>query len=343
MTSVTTALRKISSTVDVSPAEPIHVPFPFGWFGVPLGLAGLGGAWFAAASVMGAPTWPDELLYALSAVFWIIFTGVYVARGIRRPRLLRADLIHPGAGPLAAYIPVVAILLSAHYGAYFPSVGPWATVGFVVILAVQIMQLVAHWLTGNLRLDAVHGGYFIPIVAGPFVASIGLTLVGFADVDSYAFGAALIFWLSFGTIILFRHVTDGPMPVATTPTSAAFLAAPANAAVAWIVAHPGPIDEPLRLLTGFLFVMVAVQLAMIGHYRKTPFSLSYWIFAFPVASTANYLVRWLARGHFAGANVSAWVVLAIATTFILGIGLASILFTIRGARPRPSKESRSAT
>jgi tellurite resistance protein len=314
--------------------------FPIGIFGISLGLAGLAGAWRAAVQFLQAPTWPAEALYAIAAAFWILFTVRYVSHSLRRPRSFRSNMTHPGVGPLTAYIPVIGILLASHYAAYLPTIGTVAVVVFVVVLGLIVVQLVAHWLQGNLDLDALHGGYFIPVVAGPFVASIGLDLVGLSSAASYAFGAALLFWFSFGTIIMFRHMTS-TLPRTLVPTGAAFLAAPANASVAWIVAHPGPVDEPLKILAGFLFVMLAVQLAMIPKYRTTPFGLTFWIFVFPASSTSNFLIRWMAALDFGGWQVIAWIALGLATALASAVAVASVVSTTRRAmsRPEPQQEN----
>jgi len=311
-----------------------YKPFPLSVFGVTLGLAGLAGAWVAAYALLGAPRWPAEVLYGLGGAFWLIFTISYLARGLPHPVRFRADLTHLGSGPFTALIPAVGILLASHYTQYFPNAGRWVTIAFVLVLAAVAGQLIAHWLSGNIRLEALNGGYFIAVVAAPFIASIGLTTIGFHAAALGAFGIGLFFWLSFGTIVMSRHMMGGALPPAAAPSTSAFLAAPASGGVAWIIAHGGTIDEPLILLTGVLFVMLLVQLILIGRYRKIPFSLSFWTFAFPAASTTNYLVRWLAASQFDGWRVLAWCLLAIATVFIATIGVASIVFEVRGRLSR---------
>jgi hypothetical protein len=45
-------------------------------------------------------------------------------------------------------------------------------------LAINAAALVAHWLSAPLDQDAMLLGYFLPVVTGPFIASIGLAGVG---------------------------------------------------------------------------------------------------------------------------------------------------------------------
>jgi tellurite resistance protein len=44
-------------------------------FGIPLGLAGLGGGWSAARSSLGSPMWPEEILYGEANSLWLILTA----------------------------------------------------------------------------------------------------------------------------------------------------------------------------------------------------------------------------------------------------------------------------
>lgn len=312
--------------------SPTRNVFALGLFGIPLGLAGMGGGWVGAIALLDGPRWPAELFYALSAVLWIAFTFTYVSQGVFRAGRFRDDLTHPATGPFTAFIPAVAILLSSHYAQYLPVVGKWVTVGFVAILAIIAAQLVAHWLSGSIAMDSLHGGYFVPVVAGPFIASIGLTTVGLHEAALITFGAGIFFWLTFGTIVMGRQITGSPLPASVAPALSAFLAAPASAGVAWIISHPGPMDEAQDLLTGVLFIMLFVQVLLINQYRKLRFGLQFWIFTFPVASTTNYLVRWLAASGFPGWHAWAWTLLGVATAFVAAIGVASVVTIAKGRR-----------
>lgn len=169
---------------------------------------------------------------------------------------------------MTAFIPAVAILLSSHYAQYFPNFGQWVTVFFVAASFVVAAQFVSHWFTAGIGVDSLHGGFFIPVVAGPFVASIGLATVGFHQGALMTWGAGAFFWLSFGTILIGRHMTGAKLPTPAMPTLAGFLAAPATGGVAWTISHPGPIDEVEYLLLGILLTMLLIQINLIRGYRK---------------------------------------------------------------------------
>lgn len=310
-----------------SPAAPTGM-LPLSLFGIPLGLAGLGAGWSAARATLGAPAWPEEVLYGAASAIWLILTTIYLLRGMRRKGAFRADLRHQIAGPFASFIPLVGILLSAHYTEYFPALGTWVCVAFIAALTVVATQLFAHWVTGGVSMQSIHPGYFLPVVAGSFVASIGFSTIHAHDAALAAFGIGAFFWLVVGTVVTVRLMTAGALPPAAKTGLSAYLAAPATASVAWMVSHPGPMGALQLGLTGVLTMMLLMQLFLIGEYRKLTFSPLFWVFTFPVATTANYAVRWFAASSLPGREIYSWIILALATAFVMTIALRSVLTSI---------------
>lgn len=306
---------------------------PLGLFGIPLGLAGLGAVWSAGRAGLGVPVWPEELIFAASSAIWLALTATYLKRGWRRKGAFHADLKHPGGGPFASLIPLVGILLAAHYSAYLPVLGVWALFAFVAALAVVATQLLAHWVTGGVTMQSIHPGYFLPVVAGPFVASIGFTAVHAPEAALAAFGAGAFFWLVVGTVVTVRLMTGGPLPASAVPALSAYLAAPATASVAWHVSHPGGAGTLQLGLTGVLLMMLLMQVLLVGVYRALPFSTLFWVFTFPVATTSNYAVRWFTTSTVPGRELYAWAILALSSLFVLVIATRTVTGLIRRSTP----------
>jgi tellurite resistance protein len=303
---------------------------PLSLFGIPLGVAGLGAGWSAARADLGAPAWPEEVLYGAASALWIVLTTIYLLRGLRRKGAFRADLRHQVAGPFASFIPLVGILLSAHYSEYAPALGAWACLASIAALTVVATQLFAHWVTGGVSMQSIHPGYFLPVVAGSFVASIGFSSVHAHDAALAAFGIGAFFWLVVGTVVTVRLMTAGELPPAARTGLSAYLAAPATASVAWMVSHPGPMGALQLGLTGVLVIMLLMQVFLLGEYRRLSFSPLFWVFTFPVATTANYAVRWFAASNLPGRETYSWIILALATAFIMAIAARSVVAAIVG-------------
>lgn len=306
---------------------------PLGLFGIPLGLAGLGAAWSAGRAGLGASLWPEEVLFGASGAFWLAFSIIYLRRGWRRKGAFQADLKHPGGGPFASLIPLVGILLAAHYSEHLPALGKWSLFVFVAALAIVATQLLAHWVTGGVTMQSIHPGYFLPVVAGPFVSSIGFTTAHAPEAATAAFGVGVFFWLVLGTVVTVRLMTGGPLPAPAVPALSAYLAAPATASVAWHVAHPGSAGDLQLALVGVLLMMLLMQIVLLGEYRALPFSTLFWVFTFPVATTSNFAVRWFAASTVPGREIYAWAALSVSTVFVLAIATRTLAGLARKAGP----------
>jgi len=314
---------------------------PIALFSIPLGLAGLGGAWEAAAQLLGAFAAPADLAYAASTVVWATFTGIYVVRAIRHDSgRFKVDLRHPLFGPLTAYIPVIAILLVAHYATSLGQAARWLTYAAVAALAINAAALVAHWLRAPLDEEAVHPGYFLPVVAGPFIAGIGLAAVGDRMAAIAVFGVGLYFWLLLGAVITSRLFFRTPMPQPFKPVLSILLSPPGTASLAWFAIMYGEIDQLQAAVGGVTVFTLLIQLFFVSDYLRLPFTSQHWVFTFPLAVLGNIGVRWTAGLGFDGWEAVAWVILTISTASILAIIGGTVRDFIRALASRRRGGSR---
>lgn len=239
-----------------------------GLFAIPLGVAGLGGVWQALRTTVSAPAWPAEICFGISTALWLGLTVAYLASGIRRSGGFTADRKHAIYGPFAAYIPIIGVLLAAHYQEYARTLFRAAVVVFVVALAIIAAQLLAHWLLGNLPVATFHPGYFLPIGAGPFIASIGLSSSGWHQAAQSAFGVGVFFWISIGTLIFGRLFTSPPLPDILKPSLSVLVSPPATAGIAWLLIAGGQLDILEYVLLGVLFMMIFIQVLFFAEYRR---------------------------------------------------------------------------
>ncbi|NIK61385.1 TDT family transporter [Kribbella shirazensis] len=310
---------------------------PIALFSIPLGLAGLGGVWEAAVRHLNVSSAPADLAYAASAVIWAIFTGMYVVGAIRRDSGgFKVDLRHPLFGPLTAYVPVIAILLIAHYAPSLGEAARWLTYVAVAALAINAAALVAHWLSAPLEQDAMHPGYFLPVVAGPFIASIGLAAVGGRSAAIAVFGVGTYFWLLLGAVITSRLFFGTPLPQPFKPVLSILLSPPGTASLAWFMITEGEVDHLQGAIGGVTLFTLLVQLFFLPDYLRLPFSSQHWVFTFPLAVLGNVGVRWSAGLRFDGWEAIAWVVLALSTASILAILGGTLRDFLRGLVSRRS-------
>lgn len=256
------------------------------WFAMPLGFAGLGSAW-SATDLGSLGEWASQICCAISLVVWLALTVAYLIAFARR---IAPGYAHPTQGPLVSFIPAVGLLLAIHYGALAPVARVWSVVAFVVVLAVFDAFLVGHWLTGGPGEASVHPGYFAAVVAGPFIATIGLQSVHLTPVAWACFGVGIFFFLAIGGVVLDRLISS-PVREGSLPSTAILMAAPATADVAWLIAHGDQPDAVSWALAGLVGLMLMVQLTLVPRYLRARFSMSFWTFSFPLASASNVAAR----------------------------------------------------
>jgi tellurite resistance protein len=305
----------------VPPAPaPQGLSLPITLFSIPLGLAGLGGAWVAAAAVLDAPALVGDLAYGASALVFCAFLVAYVIGTARHgPGRFHLDLRHPLTGPLTAYIPVIAMLLVPHYTSGLGSLGRWLTYLALTALLLNAAQLMAHWLKAPLDQDAVHPGYFLPVTAGPFIASIGLMSVHDSMAAVAMFGVGVYFWMLFGAVISARLFYGAPLPEQFRPVLSILLSPPGTASLAWFAITNGHIDGVQAAITGVTLFMLLVQLFFVGDYVRLPFTTQHWVFTFPLAVLGAIAVRWAAGWPGSDWRVVAWIVLTVTTVLILSV------------------------
>jgi tellurite resistance protein len=315
----------------VEAAAQRHGQISLDLFAIPLGLAALGGTWTSARIAVDAPSIVVEVLFGVAAATWTIMTILYFFQLVRSRRGL-ADLRHPRLGPFAAYIPVIGILLATHYFDDGSAGFRIVVEIFVSMLALVAGWLLAHWVIGDVPLDALHPGYFLPVVAGPFVASIGLSAVGDTALAWAAFGVGTFFWLVVGSLILSRLITGGPLPEPARPAIVILMAPPAVAGLAWLSATHGQAGVVLEMIVGVLALLLLMQLALIPTYIKTRFSLGFWAFTFPICAAANLTVRLTSAYVRTGTVGLVWGALALASLAVLAIAIATLATRVASRR-----------
>ncbi|MBV9363698.1 MAG: hypothetical protein JOY89_05630 [Solirubrobacterales bacterium] len=225
-------------------------PIPLNLFGIPFGLLGLGECWLAAAAFGLVPVGVGRGLVAVSVAAWAVVLVLHV-RGMRAQTLGR-DLADPIAGPFAPLALIVPMLAAAD--ALYPyshSGGEAITDVGVVAKVVLAGWFIGEWIYLPLDFDKVQPGYFLPSVAGGFVALAAAGLTGQLELADVLFGLGLVSWIVVGSIVLGRLVVGPALPTPLIPRLAIEVAPAAVATFARFVIVGHRIEIGLRLLVGY--------------------------------------------------------------------------------------------
>ncbi len=139
------------------------------------------------------------------------------------------------------------------------------------------MLALAGWLTGQwiyrpLELERLHPGYFLPSVAGGYVASIGAVTPSQPLLAEVLFGLGSASWVVLGPLNLARLMFRPPLPGALLPTIAIEIAPSALATLAWLSPNGCRLDAVTSGLASCGLLMVLAQLRLLqptGGCRST--------------------------------------------------------------------------
>ncbi len=268
---------------------------PASFFGMVLGLAGLGGAWRVAHQAWGLPASVGEALMAVAALVWAILIALYVHKWIAR----RADAIAEAKQPIqCCFIGLVGVATLLIGGAALPYSRPLALCLFGIGALYTVVFGV--WRTGGLWM----GGrdpttttpvLYLPTVAGTFVIATQASALGHADWGQYAFGVGLFSWLAVESVLWQRLYNAPEMSVPLRPTLGIQLAPPSVGAVAYVSVTKGAPDLVAHALIGYALLQVLLLARLAPWIRQPSFTASYWAVSFGMVALATAPIRMILR------------------------------------------------
>lgn len=304
---------------------------PAAFFGMVLGLAGLGAAWRTAHQVWGLPSVVGEGLMLLAATVWAVLVLLYGLKWV----LVRSQAVAEFAHPIqCCFIGLIGVSTMLIAGAALPYSRVLAMALFFVGAAYTLAFAV--WRTGGLW----HGGrdavastpvLYLPTVAGSFVTSNLLSAFGFADWGQLAFGAGLFSWLAIESVLLNRLLMSPEMAINLRPTLGIQLAPAAVGAVAYLGISQGLPDALVYALLGYGLLQSLVLVRLSRWIGEQAFGPSYWAFTFGATALALAPLRMIARGADGAVLILAPVLFVGANALVLVIAIRTAWLGIKTA------------
>ena len=307
---------------------------PASYFGMVLGLAGLGGLWRAAHAVWLLPSVIGEMLTLAASLVWAVLVVLFGLKWLLARQDAVAEIAHPVQGCFVGLIGVATMLIA---GGALPYSRSLAIVLFS--LGASFTLLVAVWLIGGLWQGdrdpaATTPVLYLPAVAGGFATANTLASFGYADWGQLAFGGGLFSWLAIESVLLHRLLTGPQMAAALRPTFGIQLAPPAVGAMAYMGISQGPPDMLSHALLGYGLLQALVLIRLSGWLRQQPFGPGYWAFTFGATALALTPLRMMERGDSGAAATLAPILFTAANAFVLLVAVRTLWLGIRRASPR---------
>ncbi|KQP42991.1 tellurite resistance protein TehA [Methylobacterium sp. Leaf104] len=304
---------------------------PAAYFGIVLGLSGLGGAWRAAALAWHLPPLIGEAVYAFAATVWAVLVLLYALKAILASDKLAAEAAHAiqccfiGLAGVATMLVAGGLLPhSAGAGTALFALGFLFTLGFAV------------WRTGGLWQGGRDPGtttavLYLPTVAGSFVSATMAAALGHQDWGQLAFGAGLFSWLAMESVLLHRLLTGIETPVAMRPTLGIQLAPAPVGAVAYLSVGGGTPDVFAHALIGYGLLQVLVLARLSPWIAKAGAVPGLWAFSFGATALAGALLRLVARGDTGAVTAIAPLVFVVANGLVIGLAVMTVWLLARGS------------
>jgi len=304
---------------------------PASFFGMVLGIVGLGSAWRDAVRLWNLPGAIAETIMFVGAAVWVVVLLLYAAKWIWARDQARAELAHPIQCCFIGLAPISTLLMALAILPYSRGVAlALFSVGAVGQLAFGVYRTGRLWQGGG-DPAAATAVLYLPAVAGSFVTTIVAGALGFVDLGRLFFGAGIFSWLALESMIVRRFYLDPPMPPALRPSYGIQLAPPTVGAVAYLSITGGTPDWFVEALVGYGLFQALVLARLVPWIARQPFAASYWAFTFGVAAAATAALRLVERGLDSTPFVAlAAALFVIANVIIVGIGVATVWLLVRG-------------
>jgi len=310
---------------------------PASFFGIVLGLAGLGGAWRVAARVWQLPPAIGEALMLIAGIVWALMLALYAAKWIYAREAALRELEHPIQCCFVGLVGIATMLISI-------AVLPYSRLAAQAAFAIGASFTLAFavWRTGILWRGGRDPGattpvLYLPAVGGAFVTATAAAALGHRDWGQLAFGAGFFSWLAIESVLLHRLYTVTSMPPPLRPTLGIQLAPPAVGGVAYLSVTTGAPGELAYAMLGYGVLQALLLLRLLPWIRQQPFAASYWALTFGATALAAVPLDMMERGA-TGAVATIAPVLFVAANIVVGlIALATLRLLLQGQLlPKPA-------
>lgn len=261
-----------------------RAPLPASFFGMVLGLSGLGQAWRVAVRLWDMPAAIGEGLLLLSTVVWAALLIAYLWQALRYPEVVRSEFKHPVQGSTPALLGVSTLLIVLAALPYSRSLA-WslAAAGISWHLLFSLWHTGTLWQGGRDTLDTAPTLY-LPTVAGNFTSAAALGALGHADWGWLFLGAGIFSWLALESLIIQRLWHPKALPAAQRALLGIQFAPPVVCAMAWLLLEPAATDHWLLMLWGYGLFQLLLGLRLGPWLGSQPFSPAYWAYTFGISA-----------------------------------------------------------
>ncbi len=315
-----------------TPRGPVLIPA--GYFGVVLGIVGMGSAWRFAARYWALPTAVGEIMLLSGAAIWLALACAFVCKWLFHREVALTEANHPIQGCFISLFPGTAMLTGM-------AVAPYArSMGMGLVLLGTLFQLgFAAWRSAGLwrgrhSPEATTPALYLPTVAGNFISAITLGNMGYGQWGMLFFGAGFFSWISLESAALARLRSLGELPVELRPSLGIQIAPPLVACTAYLAVNGGVGDVFAQALFGYGLLQFIFIPRLLSWIFAQPFSPAFWSFSFGVSALSTSALHFARSAPDSPIAFLCWP-LFIFSNAVIGLLLAATLVRIVQGRFLP--------
>lgn len=315
--------------------KPYRFPIPASFFGMVLGIVGIGNIWRLASRIWMVPSWMGEGIMALAAAVWTILMVLYTGKWVFARDAAIAEAAHPVQAGFISLVPLTTMLMALVALPYERNVATafWVS-GVLGQLAFGVYYMGGVWRGGR-DPQASTTSMYLPTVGVNLVAATVAGALGHAQWGALFFGAGVFSWLSLESVILHRHAVLAPLPITARATLGIQLAPPVVGAMAYLSITAGPPDLLARSLFGYGLFQALLLVRMARWFLQQELGAGAWAFTFGVTALAAVPMRILERGATGPETLLVWPLFLFANVFV-GLLVVATLRLLFKAQLLPS-------
>jgi tellurite resistance protein len=271
-------------------------PIPASFFGMVLGLVGLGANWRTASRLWGLPPVIGESIMAVAFVVCVVLTLAYAYKWLVHRAVAIEEARHPVQCCFIGLVPssgaLMGIVLAPH--AHDLAVVALLTGGIVQVIF--SLWRFGAMLQGDRDIATTTPVIYLPSVAGNLIIATAAGILGFSSWGILFFGVGVFSWLALESVIVNRLLNAAPLPPPLRPTLGIQLAPPAVAAAAWLANTQGAPELLVQAAWGYGLVQLLMMFRLFPWIAKQPFASSYWAFSFGITALSGSALTMSLRG-----------------------------------------------
>lgn len=303
---------------------------PVSFFGIVLGVFGLGSSWRYAATLGYGPAWIGEILIFTGSVIWLMLALIYAARCLTAAKAVREEFLNNNQFSFISLLPAGGVLVSIGLHPYNLLLANILMIsGAVGQLIFSAWRCAPLW-RGEFASEATTPGFYLPTVAANFICAMAFGTAGHQDIGALFLGAGLISWLTLEPAIIHRLRTKQELAGSARAVIGIQLAPAFVACYAWLCVNGNHFDIFALLLLGYGLLQLFFMLRLVRWFFAGGFSPAMWAFSFGLSAMANAALRLAQSRPGEDMHILAWILFFLANMLLVGLMLKTLLLLLSG-------------